>query len=59
MQKGEIAADFECNPITAPLVEEIIQKLERGEAVEKVQYVEETYFDYKMDIEMLLENRTY
>ena len=59
VQKGEIAADFECNPITAPLVEEIIQKLERGEAVEKVQYVEETYFDYKMDIEMLLENRTY
>ena len=59
VQKGEISADFECNPITAPLVEEIIQKLECGEAVEKVQYVDETYFDYKMDIEMLLENREY
>lgn len=59
VQKGEIAADFECNPITPPLVEEIIQKLERGEAVEKVQYVEETYFDYKMDIETLLEDREY
>jgi len=59
VQKGEIAADFECNPITPPLVEEIIQKLERGEAVEKVQYVEETYFDYKMDIEALLEDREY
>ena len=59
VQKGEISADFECNPITAPLVEEIIQKLELGEAVEKVQYVNETYFDYKMDIEMLLKNREY
>jgi len=59
VQKGEIAADFECNPITAPLVEEIIRKLERGEAVEKVQYVEETYFDYKMDMETLIENREY
>lgn len=59
VQKGEIAADFECNPITAPLVEEIIRKLERGETVEKVQYVEETYFDYKMDIETLIESRQY
>lgn len=59
VQKGEIAADFECNPITAPLVEEIIQKLERGEAVEKVQYVDEAYFDYKMDIGTLLLDREY
>ena len=59
MQKGEIAADFECNPITAPSVEEIIQKMERGDAVEKAQYIDETYFDYKMDIEMLLESREY
>lgn len=59
VQKGEIAADFECNPITAPLVEEIIQSLERGEAVEKVRYVDEAYFDYKMDIETLLKDREY
>lgn len=59
VQKGEIVADFECNPITAPLVEEIVQKLERGEAVEKVQYVEETYFDYRMDMEALIEKREY
>lgn len=59
VQKGEIAADFECNPITAPLVEEIIQKMERGEAVDKVQFVEETYFDYRMDMETLMENREY
>lgn len=59
VQKGEIAADFECNPITPPLVEEIIQRLERGEEVEKVQYVDETYFDYKMDMETLIKDREY
>lgn len=59
VQKGEIMADFECNPIIAPLVEEIIQKMECGEAVEKVQFVEETYFDYRMDMETLMENREY
>ncbi len=59
VQKGEIMADFECNPIIAPLVEETIQKLERGEPVEKVQYIDETYFDYRMDIETLLESREY
>lgn len=59
VQKGEITADFECNPITPPLVEEVIQKLERGEAVEKVQYVDETYFDDKMDMEALLKDREY
>lgn len=59
VQKGEIAADFECNPITPPLVEEIIQKLERGEEIEKIQYVDETYFDYKMDMEALIQDRAY
>lgn len=59
VQKGEISADFECNPITAPLVEKIIQSLERGEEVEKTQYVDETYFDYKMDIETLIKDREY
>lgn len=59
VEKGEISADFECNPITAPMVEEIIQRLERGEAVEKIRYVDETYFDYKMDIGTLLEDRAY
>jgi len=59
VQKGEIAADFECNPITPPLVEETIQKLERGESVEKVQYVDETYFDYSMDMETLIQDRLY
>ena len=50
IQTGDIAADFECNPLTAPLVEETIRRLEAGESVEKIQYVEETYFDCEMDL---------
>ena len=59
MLDGEISAAFECNPLLGPLVSDIIQRLERGEEVEKVQYVEETYFDTTMDLEEMLKNRTY
>lgn len=59
MMRGEINAAFECNPLLGPEVDEIIQALERGELVEKTQYVEETYFDTSMDLETILENRAY
>ena len=59
IQTGDIAADFECNTLTAPLVEETIRRLEAGESVEKIQYVEETYFDCEMDLSELLESRPY
>lgn len=45
VEKGEINVDFECNPDLGPLVDETIKKLEAGQEVEKIQYVEETYFD--------------
>ena len=41
MIAGEINVDVECNPLEGPLVAEIIQKLEKGESVDKIQYVEE------------------
>lgn len=59
MKNGEINADFECNPIFAPMVAELIQRLERGETVEKRQYVEEQYFDTFMDLDKIMETRTY
>ncbi len=55
----DINAVFECNPKLGPLVSEIIRKLERGESVEKIQYVEEVYFDSTMDLEQIIEERTY
>ena len=59
MAEGKINADFECNPNLGPLVSDIIQKLEQGEEAEKLQYVKETYFDPSMDLQALIEERSY
>lgn len=59
MQKGKINVDYECNPILGPMVSDIIQQLERGRKVEKVQYVEEQYFDTSMNLKEILKNRIY
>ena len=40
-------------------LDEIIQKLEKGEKVEKIQYVDEAYFDTSMDLEEILKTRAY
>lgn len=45
VKRGEINVDFECNPLLGPLVDETIKKLQQGQEVEKIQYVEETYYD--------------
>ncbi|MCM1257302.1 MAG: ABC transporter substrate-binding protein [Roseburia sp.] len=45
VERGEISVDMECNPLLGPVVDEVIKRLERGQDVEKIQYVEETYFD--------------
>lgn len=59
MIAGDMNATFECNPLHGPRVDEIIQKLEAGEKVEKIQYVDEGYFDTTMDLESILETRAY
>lgn len=59
MQEEKIMADFECNPLTAPLVEQTIRRMENGEKVEKVQYIDEGYFDYTMNLEEVLKERSY
>lgn len=59
LERGEINADFECNPILGPKVSDIIQELEAGEPVEKIQYVEEQYYDSDMDLESIIEERPY
>jgi simple sugar transport system substrate-binding protein len=59
MQKGEIQADFECNPLLGSVASEVIQKLENGESVEKIQYIDELYFDFSMDLEKIISEREY
>lgn len=59
MLDGKIHVDFESNPLLGPMVSDIIKKLEKGEKVEKVQYVEEQYFDTSMDLEKIIKEREY
>ena len=42
--EGNMNATFECNPMAAPFVEEVIQQLEAGETPEKGIYMEESWF---------------
>lgn len=44
MIAGDLNCTVECNPLHGPRVAEIIQKLEKGESVEKIQYVDEGIF---------------
>lgn len=46
VQSGDINADFECNPLAAPFVEEVIQQLEAGETPETEVYMEEHWYTY-------------
>jgi ABC-type sugar transport system substrate-binding protein len=53
MIAGEINCACECNPLHGPRVAEIIQKLQKGQKVEKIQYVNEGVFDLFNAKEML------
>lgn len=45
MEAGLINVDIECNPLQGPLIADIIDRLEKGEAVDKESFVEEKVFD--------------
>ena len=59
MMAGEINADFECNPLLGPMVEQVIQDLEDKKEVEKIQYVDESYYDASMDLNWIMKSREY
>lgn len=44
VMSGDINADFECNPLAAPFVEEVIQTIEDGGTPEKEVYMDERWF---------------
>ena len=44
MEEGKINADHECNPLQGPLLAELVNKLDAGQTIEKVYYVEEQLF---------------
>lgn len=58
VEEGVICVDVECNPLQGAYVAEVIQKLEKGEAVKKEYIVEEKVFT-KENAGQYLEERTY
>lgn len=56
---GKISLDVECNPLHGPRVQEIIEKLESGEEVEKTAYVDETQFDSETITQEMIDERAY
>jgi simple sugar transport system substrate-binding protein len=59
MMKGDLNVAVECNPLHGPRVAAIIQKLEAGEKVDKIQYVDEKLFDTTMDLAAIKKTRLY
>lgn len=46
VKAGNFNADFECNPLAAPFVEQVIQQLQNGEEPEKEVFMEEHWYAY-------------
>ena len=44
VMSGDINADFECNPLAAPFVEDVIQQLESGSTPDKEVYMVEHWY---------------
>ena len=53
---GKINANFECNPMAAPMVDEIIKQLENDETPEKEVYVTESWFAAEDNIKTITVN---
>lgn len=52
--EGKINADFECNPLSAPYVEEAIRKLENGEKIrKKTNYIDEACFQAENNVTII------
>lgn len=58
VSQGQINVDIECNPLEGEYVAEIIQKLERGESVEKSYVVDEEIFTID-NVNEVLSERVY
>lgn len=58
VRAGKINVDVECNPEQGEYIAEIIQKLEKGEPIEKEYIVEEKIFTHR-NVSKYMEDRTY
>lgn len=58
VESGVIYADLECNPQQGEYLEEVIQKLEAGQEIERIYYVPEKIFT-RDNVSRYIEDRTY
>lgn len=58
VKAGTINADVECNPLLGDEIEEVIQRIENDEPVEKAYYVEEKVFTQK-NVMSVIKDRIY
>lgn len=58
VKAGTINADIECNPLLGEEIEEVIQRIENDEPVEKAYYVEEKVFTQK-NVMSVIKDRIY
>ena len=56
---GDLNVTFEKNPNQAPKAAELIQRMDSGIVIDKEQYVSEKYYDSGMELEDIIEKRTY
>ena len=57
--EGKIALDVECNPLQGPYVDEVIKQLQKGKPIKRVQYIDETHFDFRTIKPEIIESREY
>ncbi len=57
--EGKINCNVECNPLHGPKVAEIINKIEAGEAPNKIEVVEESAFFYDTITQEIIDARAY
>jgi len=51
--------DVECNPLQGPYVAKIIRQLNSGNNVQKITYLDETWFDCFNITQDIINNRAY
>ncbi len=56
---GRISLNVECNPLQGPYVEKLIRDLSEGKSVEKISYLEETWFDCFTITKDIIDKRVY
>lgn len=56
---GKIGLVVECNPLQGPYVDDIIKRLQKGEQIQREQYIDETQFDCFTLTQGMIDGRKY